>query len=178
MIAFVSVIISVSALSFSFAVFLDNRNRDRRDIFLKMHELLISDDLQRGRYVLFQKITDEGSIERLTDGEWQDVNRALSTFNALGLYMVNRYVREQDVMDTWAHNICTAWKAAKPFISYRERLQGYPAWMYFAILADKAQQHLIHKGFDADLRIYRRNEDAACARSSIKCEPQQEHEVT
>jgi hypothetical protein len=177
-IAFISVIISVLALNFSFLVFLDSRNRDRRDIFLKIHELLISDDLQRGRYILFQKITDEESIERLTDREWQDVNRALSTFNALGLYMANRYVKEQDVMDTWAHNICTAWKAAKPFISYRERLQGYPAWIYFAVLADKAQQYLGHKGLDTDLRIYRRNKDVSSARSSINHEPQQEHEIT
>lgn len=156
MILAISVAISVLALGFSFFVFVDSRQRDRRDIFLQMHQLLIGDDLQRGRYVLYQKVTDEDSVERLTDYEWRDINRALATYNALGLYLANGYVRERDVMDIWAPSICRAWKAAQPYIAYREQLQGYRPWKYFAFLAEKAQQEMARRGDDIELKVWRR----------------------
>ena len=80
----------------------------------------------------------------------------LATFNALGLYLANGYVQEPDVMDMWARNICRTWKAAQPYIEYREHLQGHKPWKYFALLADKAQQDLSRKGEDADVKMYRR----------------------
>ena len=163
--AAISVIISVLAFSFSFFVFLDSRKKDQRDIFLKMHELLIGSDLQRGRYILLQKVTDEASVERLTETEWQDINRVLATFNALGLYLVNKYVRERDVMDLWAMNICRTWKAAQPYIRYREHRQGWPPWKYFAILAEKAQQELSHRADGREVKVWRRHGDVQASPS-------------
>jgi hypothetical protein len=156
MVAAISIVISVLALSFSFFVFFDSRRRDQRDLFLKMHELLISDDVLRSRYVLFQTVIDKESVERLTDSEWRDVNRALATLNALGLYLANGYVKERDVMDIWARPICRVWKAAQPVIDYRERLQGYEPWRYFALLAERAQQYLDRGGDSIDLKVWRR----------------------
>jgi hypothetical protein len=166
MIADISILISVLALGFSFFVFFDSRRRDQRDIFLKMHELLISDDVLRCRYVLFQTVTDEDSIKRLTDSEWRDVNRAMATLNALGLYLENGYVKERDVMDIWARPICRVWKAAQPVIDYRERLQGYEPWKHFSFLAEKAQQYLDRTGDNVDLKVWRRANPPDALRSS------------
>jgi hypothetical protein len=87
--------------------------RDRRDIFLRIHELLYSDDLQRGRNTLFRKVTDVESIEELEDQEYRDVIRVLGAYNALGLYIKKRYVNEHDVLNTWSESSYRTWKRAQ-----------------------------------------------------------------
>jgi len=125
LIAVASVVISVLAFGFSLFAFIESRQKDRRDLFLTIHQLLIGEELRRGRQILFQKITDEDSVRRLSDGEYRDINRAVSTYNTLGMYVAKHYVREQDVMDIWAQPIFRAWRTAQPYIKHRERLEGY-----------------------------------------------------
>jgi hypothetical protein len=73
MIAGFSVFISIIALGFSFFAFFEGRRKDQRDIFLQIHQLLISDDLRRGRYLIrenyplaeayglrFKRVTNDG----------------------------------------------------------------------------------------------------------------------
>jgi hypothetical protein len=119
-----SIAISLLALGFSFFVFADNRRKDQRDTFLRLHQILNDDDTQRGRYLLFQKATDQTSVEKLTDSEWRDINRVLATFNTLGFYLAKHYVSEPDVMELWARPIIRTWTAAQSYITYREGLQG------------------------------------------------------
>lgn len=156
MIAGFSVLISIVALSFSLFAFFDGRRKDERDLFLQMHHLLISDDLRRARGLLFRKVTDEDSVKRLPDGEWRDIERAISAYNALGLYIAKRYIKERDVMDIWAEPIYRAWKAAQPYLTYRMRLDGYNAWKYFDYLADRAGQKISRAGGDLELKVWRR----------------------
>jgi hypothetical protein len=134
--------ISILALFFSIYVFADNRKRDRRDVFLGIHQLLYSDDLQRGRNILFRKITNEASVEQLSDQDYRDVTRVLGAYNALGLYMKNKYVNERDVMNSWAESAYLAWKCAQPYLDYREHHDGYRPWSNLERLAQKSQQEL------------------------------------
>jgi hypothetical protein len=156
MIAAISSVVSVVAIGFSFFIFFDSRGKDRRDLFLQIHEMLIGDDLQRCRYVLFHKVTDKDSVDQLTDDEWRDIDRALATLSVLGLYVANGYVRECDVMDMWARNICRSWKAAQPFIESRENLQADRPYKYFTLLADRAQQYLRRSGDSTDIIVRQR----------------------
>lgn len=156
MIAGLSVLISILALGFSLFAFFDGRRKDRRDLFLQMHQLLISDDLRRGRWILFQKVVDEDSVELLSDDEWRDVDRAMSAYNALGLYIANGYVKERDVMDIWAEPIYRAWKAARPYEAYRKRLEGSSPWKYFDYLAERAGLEISRVGGDLEMKVWRR----------------------
>lgn len=156
MVAYVSVALSIIAVGFSAYVFVDSRRRDRRDIFLKIHELLISDDLQRGRYLLFEKIVDEASVERLSAQEYRDINRAIGTYTTLGLYLKNGYVNERDVMALWAMPIHRAWHSAQPFIAHRQRSQGAHPWTYFELLAQKAEEELTRQGIALQVMVWRK----------------------
>ena len=122
--------------------------RDRRDIFLRIHELLYSDDLQRGRNTLFRKVTDVESIEELEDQEYRDVIRVLGAYNALGLYIKKRYVNEHDVLNTWSESSYRTWKRAQSVRDYREKHEGYRPWDNLDLLAQKARQVLLKKGFN------------------------------
>ena len=156
MIAGLSVLISCIALGFSLFTFLHNQRKDRRDLFLQMHQLLTSSDLRRGRWILFQKINDEESVERLSDDEWRDIDRAMSAYNALGLYIAKKYINERDVMDIWAKPICAAWKAAQPYMAYRQRLEGSSPWKYFDFLSECARREIARIGDNSDVEIWRR----------------------
>jgi hypothetical protein len=153
-----SIALSVIALIFSIYVFINNRTRDRRDILMKMHDLLISDDLQRGRYLLFDKVVDEDSVDRLSDQDYRDINRAIAAFNLLGIYVKNGYVREQDVMDAWGRSIYRSWITAQPFLSHREKRHGYPVAVYFGSLAKRASEVLAKNGNLPEYKVLRRSQ--------------------
>lgn len=128
---------SVVALVFSAYVFVDGRKRDRRDIFIKMHELLISDSIQRGRYLLFEKVVDIDSVKFPTDEEYREINQAIAAYNLLGVYLKNGYVNERDVVDVWGPPVYRAWISAQPFLAFREYNQGYKAMPFFELLAKR-----------------------------------------
>lgn len=144
--ALISVVISVIALGFSVLVFSDNRRRDQRDLFLKIHQQMIGERLQSGRRILFQKAKDEAGVAALSDDEYRDVNEALSFYNVLGYYVRKRYVRERDVMEFWAAPVTRAWIAAKPFMAYRMNNDGYHVLDNFEDLAVRAERELLRRG--------------------------------
>ena len=137
-----SIVLSVAAFMFSMYVFIDSRVRDRRDLLIKMHEILISDDLQRGRHLLFTKVTDEASVDKLTSEEYRNINRVISVFSLLGLYVEKGYVSEQDVIDAWGWSIYRSWVAAQPFIAHREQHNGQRPGKYLELLAQRVRKSL------------------------------------
>jgi hypothetical protein len=156
LIAVIPIAVSAAALILSLYIFFDNRRQDRRNVLLKMHELLVGDDLQRGRYLLFEKVIDEASVQSLSGQDYRDINRALATYNLLGLYVKNRYVEARDVLDVWDRSIYRTWVAGQPFLAHREHDHGYKVGVYFEQLAQKAADHLVLKGESLDVKIWRR----------------------
>src|SRR5215813_14020195 len=153
-----SIALSIVALTFSIYVFVDSRVRDRRDVLMKMHELLISNELQRGRYLIFDKVVDEDSVDRLSGQGYRDINRAIAAFNLLGIYVKNGYVNERDVMDIWGYSIYRSWIAAQPFIVHREKRNGYQGMTYFGFLAERAKETLARSGSLPEYKVLRRSQ--------------------
>jgi hypothetical protein len=141
-----SVVLSIIALVFSLFVFFDGRKRDRRDVFLKIHELLLSDDAPRGRQLLYEKITDEASVERLSNDEYRDVHRAIGMLNALAYYMKSGYVNQADVMSMWGEASYRACLAAQPVIDQRENRTGYRPWVHLEYLMQRSQEYVTRIG--------------------------------
>jgi hypothetical protein len=160
MAATISISLSVVALIFSIYVFINNRRADKRNTLIKMHELLISDRHQKGRFLLFEKVTDESSVERLSDEDYRDINGAISGFSLLGLYVENGYVIERDAMEAWAIPIARAWEAAKPFIAHRVNRQGYNTHVGFEPLARRAQEYLARNGKALEYKAWRQTDGA------------------
>jgi hypothetical protein len=158
----IPIIISAAALVFSFYTFTNSRRQDRRSVMLKMRELLVSEDLQRGRYLLFNKVIDEASVRQLDGQEYRDINRALATYNLLGLYVERGYVDEEDIMDVWARSIYRSWVVGQPFLRHREQGGGYKiaAAEYFDRLAEKARKELIQRGENLEVTVWRSSPDS------------------
>ena len=64
----VSVAVADAALAVSLSTFLINRRRDRRDLFLRLHERLASIDQRRGRKLIHEMLRHQHTrVEDLGD---------------------------------------------------------------------------------------------------------------
>ena len=79
-----SIILSTIAVAFSIFVFVEGRQRYKRDVFLKIHELMISEDQYRGRQLLLSQDFDDVSIEKLTLEDRANISRALANVRYFG----------------------------------------------------------------------------------------------
>ncbi|WP_433305088.1 DUF4760 domain-containing protein [Actinoplanes sp. CA-030573] len=133
------IVISSIALGFSVFAFREGRIRYKRDLFLKIHELMISEDQYRGRQLLLMgTFRDDNSIESLPADQRANISRALGAYDTLGLYLRRGYLIEEDVMTMWGDPARRAWNAAEPFVARRKERSGLPAYPYFEYLSDQA----------------------------------------
>ena len=141
--AAVSIVLSIVAVGFSIYVFFGGRRRYKRDLFLKIHQLLIGEAQYRGRQLLnSRKFTDEADILSLKPEERRNISLAIGSFDTLGLYLRHGYLYKADVMGMWGDPALRAWRAAAPFIARRKRLSGTTAYPYFEYLVREAEGYL------------------------------------
>ncbi|MFF1651954.1 hypothetical protein [Streptomyces sp. NPDC058255] len=146
-----AIIISAIAVTLSLVSLFLSRRKDRRDIFLKLHELLVSPELQNGRRVLLELYARAGHVEDLGAADYASANRALAAFDVAGLYCHKKYVNEGEILDLWAPSLTRMKYAAGPFLQHRDSFwSGVPTWPHYRRLADHAEQHLKSQGIDID----------------------------
>ena len=144
-----SIVVSIAAVAISLISLFVSRRKDRRDVFLKLHEMLISPDLQNGRRVLFQLHGRAGRIDDLSPEDYAAANRALAAFDVAGLYCHKKYVSQDEVIELWAASLTRMKYAARSFLDHRDAFwPGVPTWPYFRRLADHAEERLRSQGVD------------------------------
>ena len=140
MLAVASTVLSVIAIGFSIFVFTEGRTRYKKDMFLKIHEIMMSESSYRGRQVLLSRTFDEDAINDLPLSERAEVSRALALYDLMGLYLRSGYLIEGDVISMWGDPADRAWRAAQPFVKRRALQAGRPdAYSYFRYLVDRAR---------------------------------------
>jgi hypothetical protein len=141
MVDVVPIILSSIAVGFSIFVFINGLRRYKRDLFLRIHEIMISEDQYRGRQLLLSRTFDEINIEELPFNERTNISRVLATYDTLGLYLQHGYLIKKDVLSMWGDPAHRAWDAAQPFVARRRRISGLPAYSHFGYLAGLAASH-------------------------------------
>lgn len=66
MIAVASIVLSAIAVASGIFVFVEGHRRHKRDVFLNIHEHMISEDQYQGRQLLLSHTFDEVSSENLS----------------------------------------------------------------------------------------------------------------
>jgi len=138
MVDVVSIILSSIAVGFSIFVFVNGLRRYKRDLFLRIHEIMIGEDQYRGRQLLLSRPYDETNIEELSFSERTNISRVLATYDTLGFYLQHGYLMKENVLDMWGDPAYRAWDAAQPFVARRRRVSGLPAYPHFGYLAGLA----------------------------------------
>ncbi|MEU4108705.1 hypothetical protein [Streptomyces sp. NPDC027717] len=144
-----SVVISVVAVVISVLSLYVARRKDRRDALLRLHESLISPELQHGRRVLFLMYERGAGVAELSPADYAVVNRAFAAFDVVGLYCHKGYVSEKDVLELWALPLARMKHAGAAFLEYRDsQVAGIPTWPRYRRLADRAEAYLRGRGVD------------------------------
>jgi hypothetical protein len=125
----------VSAAAFGFT-----RYTDRRNLLLRIHELLLDLQNQRGRRLLHLVAAADDSDD-LNEENRELINRALAMFDVLGFYVARRYVKFDDAHDLWGPAAILAWERAAPYIQDRRAAEQRPVWPYFERFAEDARRH-------------------------------------
>ncbi|MFD5078434.1 hypothetical protein [Streptomyces sp. NPDC058371] len=129
--------VSLVALTLSVFSLLERRRLDKRDLLLKLHEILISPELQAGRRLLFNL---DRPVSELSEAEYASANRALATLDVAGYYCAKKYVRENDFLELWDTALSKLQVKAAPFLDHRdaERADGTQVWSHYRQLAARA----------------------------------------
>jgi hypothetical protein len=144
--SYVSLAISSSALTLSVVALLASRWRDRRDLLLRINESMIAADQQRGRRAIYAMSAKHTRVEDLSDDEYDLINYALASLNALGIYHRRRYVRRDDLLELWALPVVRLLRAAEPFLVHRDELAGRYTWPELRAFALDAERYLERRG--------------------------------
>src|SRR5215468_10607191 len=100
----ISLTISCAAFAFGIFTWNENKNRDRRDLRLQIHERLVAVDLQRGRRILYKKVNSIAGARSLycdDPGEYDLAYRALSMLDLAALYAERGYIDAESFMEDW-----------------------------------------------------------------------------
>jgi hypothetical protein len=87
-------------------------------------------------------VFDVNSVMSLTSEEYGLINRALSTYELLGLFIEKRYISKSDALIVWARPVCRAWKLGAAFVEHRQTYVGDNAWRHYEKLAKLSQKFL------------------------------------
>jgi hypothetical protein len=116
---------------------MERRRLDKRDLLLKLHEVLISPELQAGRRLLFNL---DRPVSELSEADYASANRALATLDVAGYYCAKKYVREDDFLELWDAALSKLQVKAAPFLDHRdaEKADGIPVWPHYRRIAARA----------------------------------------
>ncbi|CAG6392762.1 hypothetical protein SCOCK_180139 [Actinacidiphila cocklensis] len=114
--------------------------RQKRDLFLDLHEKLSRPDMQTGRTLLREQINgldDAIGMRRWKSDDYQKAVSAIAMFDILGLYVEERFIKRSLVFKEWGWLYADVYFHARYVIQDR-RNHGRDPWLHFQRLGEKA----------------------------------------
>lgn len=118
------------------------RAAQRRDAFMRIHEVLLQPEIQEGRRLLFQ-IGSHDDVPKRDSTSYQMINRSLAMYDTLGHYIRRGDVDRRRAMDVWHHSLRDITAPAEIFIHAREssHRSGWLAWPWLRWLLAEAASY-------------------------------------
>jgi hypothetical protein len=142
-VSIVSITIAIFALGVSVFTLRERRAVDKRDLFLRMHERLLDQDVTRGRRILTREIHSTSDVHHLCAERHRDyeyVSHALSMLDFAALYVKKGYIDKEVFIGEWGVVYAEVREHFLLFI--KERAKDDPSymwsWRHFQALADEA----------------------------------------
>lgn len=124
-----TIAIAAAALAVSLTTLGMTRWRDRRDLFLRIHERLASIELQEGRRLIHELLRDKGlAVADLATDQRAQINHTLSSTSVASFYYTRRYIRRPDMIAQWGQLLADVCDSTEPFFAYRDAEVGGRIW--------------------------------------------------
>lgn len=153
----IALLISVAAFGLSVFTWRERRVNDKRDLFLRVHEQLVDQGLQRGRRFLRDEVTSSDEAMRMVRERYDDyvmICRAISMFDIAALYVEQGYINKELFISEWG-NVYFELRANLLLLIAERAKDGRPhlwSWPHFKSLADEVHARWeIHNDLSPDL---------------------------
>lgn len=138
---FLSLIIATLAVVLSLITVALQRQQQRREAYRGIYEVLMSEQLQRGRWLISQ-ISRPEDLPRDRSPDSYLIYRTLGWFDTLAMYHQWRVVPRSWVMEVWHHSLRDISPGAKVMLNDRsKRGQDYVPWQHLWPLLDDAAHY-------------------------------------
>lgn len=142
----------VASLAFcvASATFMFNWRKGKVDLFVSIHEKLIAPEIQKGRRILANQADTVLPVYRLTDDQFESVNRALALYDTLAMYATRRNVIKADVWETWGVAMHRRAPQIRAFIAWRAMQDEYRSWPHLTAMLDDLEENPLSEATSAD----------------------------
>ena len=142
--ALLSLIIATLAVVLSLITVVLRRGQQQREAYRGIYEVLMSEQLQRGRW-LVSGISRPGDLPEDRSQDFYLIYRTLGWFDTLAMYYQRRVVPRRWVIEVWHHSLRDISTGAKVMLNDRlERDQDYAPWQHLWPLLDDAAHYQGH----------------------------------
>jgi hypothetical protein len=131
---------SLAAVAIAVRNYTDAKARDRRDLFLTVHERLLEPEMVAARRVLY-KLSSEAGVRGLREEDTTRVYRLLAMYDLVGLYVESNWISKKTVLEEWSFSLCQSHEPGRRFIKVRQAMVGGPGWPHYRRLAEAAVAH-------------------------------------
>lgn len=145
------IFVATLAVSLSFATVVFGRRQRRQDMFLRVHEMLIDVEMQRGRRLVYQS-GRQGHLPPEDSDDFALISRTLSVHNTVAVYVRRRIVSQQWVLAGWQNTLCDLRKGTTLFVEYRQETYGWLVCPDLDSLISSAERRALRRGDRGDAR--------------------------
>ena len=137
-IALVSLLVATLAVTLTVITLVLQRIQQQHETYRGIYEVLMSDQLQRGRWAVVdisrsKQPPEAGSADRY------EILRTLGWFDTLAMYYQRKLIPRQWVLDVWHHALRDMSDGARLILGdHLERRKDYVPWPYLWSLLDDA----------------------------------------
>jgi hypothetical protein len=109
----------------------------RLNAYTRIHELLVSPEIAKGRRMLFLA-NAANALPEPGDPGWDEINQSLAMYDTLGVYVGNRIVSRKLVLESWHHPLTDIRGPALAFLEHRRGHRVRNPWPSLRTLLDEA----------------------------------------
>jgi hypothetical protein len=122
--------IATLAVVLSLVTVVLQRRQQQREAYRGIYEILMSEQLQRGRW-LISRISRSEDLPKDRSPDSYLIYRTLGWFDTLAMYHQRRVVPRQWVMEVWHHPLRDIRSGAKVMLNdHLKRRHDYAPWLY------------------------------------------------
>src|SRR5688500_11153438 len=123
----IAIAVAVIALAVSLATVLIQRRQQRRHAFQQLHEVLMTPEHQRGRWLMWD-IAAAGRLPDAGSADYYLINRTLGMLNLLAVYTKSGVVPRRWVLEIWHHPLQQMTGAVTLLVDERIAAANWRPW--------------------------------------------------
>ena len=141
----IAITIALVAVILSLVTVLVQRRQQRRNAFQQIHDVLMSPEHQRGRWLMWD-IADTGRLPDQGTPDYYLINRTLGMLDILARYTRHGVVPRRWVLETWHHPLQQMAAAVTLLVDERVAVGHWRPWPQLGWLIRAAQTYRSTEG--------------------------------